>query len=234
MDMVSYILKKEDLYSILKYLKNRNERGLPMDYLHGIDCQIIQHPDMFHANSDTELLGCFMHVKRKDRVLDIGTNNGALLLYASRFHPCYMHGIDLFEEVIETARINAEYNHIDMRFTVSSLQEFESDPFDLIVCNPPYFHTQSNHLKNENRYLRAARHEEYLSLEDLMKHVKRLLKDNGRFEMVYRPTDLFHVFTVAQKQFFWNFRRKKREKQRLNHLHFWMIGTPMDGRNRYE
>lgn len=170
-----------------------------MDYLHGTDFQIQQHPDMFHSNSDTELLGCFMQVRRKDRVLDIGTNNGALLLYAAKHNPQYLHGIDLFEEVIETARNNAAINQVQMSFTVSSLQEFTSDPFDLIVCNPPYFHTQQNHLKNENMYLRAARHEEYLTLDDLFKHVKRLLKDNGRFDMVYRPTDLFHVFTCAQK-----------------------------------
>lgn len=173
--------------------------NMHMDYLHGTDCQILQHPDMFHSNSDTELLGCFMHVRRKDRVLDIGTNNGALLLYAAKHHPCYMHGIDLFEEVIQTARANAELNRVEMHFTVSRLQEFQSDPFDLIVCNPPYFHTQNEQLKNENRYLRAARHQEYLCLDDLFSNVRRLLKDNGRFDMVYRPTDLFRVFTCARQ-----------------------------------
>lgn len=170
-----------------------------MDYLHGTDMKIIQNPDMFHSCSDTELLGCFMRVKRKDRVLDIGTNNGALLLYASVHHPYYMHGIDLFEEVIETANTNAKLNQVPMTLSVSSLQQFQSVPFDLILCNPPYFHTTADQLKNENIYLKAARHEEYLTLEDLFSNVKRLLKDNGRFDMVYRPTDLFRVFSTAKK-----------------------------------
>lgn len=170
-----------------------------MDYLHGTEYVLKQESEMFHMGSDTELLGCFMKVRRNDSVLDIGTNNGALLLYASFHGAEKLTGIDLFEEVIEQAEYNAEINHVKMNLIVSSLQDFHSGPFDLILCNPPYFHTSEKRLKNENRYLRAARHEEYLCLEDLFAGVRRLLKSNGRFDMVYRPSDLQHVFSVAKK-----------------------------------
>ena len=170
-----------------------------MDYVHGTDYLIQQNKDMFHLTGDTELLGCFMDVRKKDSVLDIGTNNGALLLYAAKRNPEKLTGIDLYEEVIEQARFNASYNHIDMDLYVSSLQAFQHEPFDLIVCNPPYFHTSENRLKNENMYLKAARHEEYLCLDDLFKGVKRLLKNNGRFAMVYRPTDLARVLSCGER-----------------------------------
>lgn len=169
-----------------------------MDYLHPTTLQVIQGQDMFHFGSDTELLGSFMHVKRKDRVLDIGTNNGALLLYASLAHPAELVGIDLFEEVIAIAGNNARLNHVDMHLYVTPVQKFTGDPFDLIVCNPPYFHTKNNTLKNESVFIRAARHEEYLTLDDLFSSVKRLLKSNGRFVMVYRPQDLCTLMIKAQ------------------------------------
>ena len=72
-------------------------------------------------------------------------------------------------------------------------------PFDLIVCNPPYFNTKNDALKNENARIKAARHEEFLCLEDLMKHVKRLLKDNGRFAMVYRPDRMKDVIAIGMQ-----------------------------------
>lgn len=170
-----------------------------MDYLHGTDYQIKQNADMFHCGSDTELLGCFMSVRKSDSVMDIGTNNGALLLYAAKRTPLKLTGIDLFEEVIEQAEYNAAYNHVNMELHVSSLQDYQGGPFDLIVCNPPYFHTLERKLKNENPYLCAARHEEYLSMNELFRGVKRLLKSNGRFDMVYRPADLSRLFLCAEK-----------------------------------
>ncbi|MGM9941647.1 MAG: tRNA1(Val) (adenine(37)-N6)-methyltransferase [Bulleidia sp.] len=169
-----------------------------MDYLHPTDMKVIQGEDMFHFGSDTELLGSFMHAKRKDRVLDIGTNNGALLLYASLACPKQLVGIDLFEEVIAIASQNAELNHVDMSLHVCPVQQFQSEPFDLILCNPPYFHTQNNALKNESRFIRAARHEEYLCLDDLFSSVRRLLKSNGRFVMVYRPQDIGTLLNKAE------------------------------------
>lgn len=170
-----------------------------MDYLYGTEYTMTQCDDMFHFGSDTELLGCFMDVKKQDRVLDIGTNNGALLFYASLSHPRELHGIDLYPEVIEVAKHNAKANNVEMTFDVCRLQDYTGDPYDLIVCNPPYFHTSDPRLKNANRYLLAARHEEYLNLDDLFSGVKRLLKSNGRFDMVYRPTDVFTVFNTASK-----------------------------------
>mgnify|MGYP000019521426 FL=1 len=50
---------------------------------------------MFRMNSDTALLANFMKIKRNDRVLDIGTNNGALLAVANSFAPSCLIGIDI-------------------------------------------------------------------------------------------------------------------------------------------
>lgn len=172
---------------------------MKLDYLHGTTYTIQQREDMYHFNSDTELLGKFLDVHHKDSVLDIGCNNGALLCYANLYKPKHLVGIDLFEEVIQLAQDNLKKNQIDADLYVTSLQQFQHACFDVIICNPPYFDTKVQHLTNENPYIKAARHEKYLTVDDLCKHVSRLLKENGSFQMVYRPdrmTQLFHIASI--------------------------------------
>lgn len=160
-----------------------------MDYLFGTPYEIRQEKGMYHFSSDSELLGRFLDLSAEDTVLDIGTNNGVLLLYASLHKPASLAGIDLFEEVITLARENLNRYGIAAEFAVSRLQDYEHGPFRAVICNPPFFTNQNDRLKKENPYLRAARHSDNLSLEDLFLHAKRLLKDEGKLFLVYPSVD---------------------------------------------
>ena len=82
------------------------------DYINGTDIYLYQHKKMFRINTDTALLAQFMKVKKGERVLDIGTNNGALLLAAHRYAPSYLYGIDIQPEAIAGAEKNMEQPHI--------------------------------------------------------------------------------------------------------------------------
>ncbi len=172
---------------------------MKLDYLNGTSFSIYQPDDMYHFNSDTELLGRFMQIHKNNRVLDIGCNNGALLYYAKEKHAKSLCGIDLFDEVIENAQMNFERNKVEVELHVCSLQQFQHEPFDVIVCNPPYFNTKNDALKNQNAYIKAARHEESLTLDVLFENVKRLLKSNGSFSMVYRPDRISEVIQIASQ-----------------------------------
>lgn len=167
------------------------------DYLNGTGYEIIQPQGMYHFNSDTELLGRFMKAHRRDRVLDIGTNTGALLLYAARFSPALLHGVDLFPEVLETAAENMELNHVEAEFFCSRIQDFSGGPYDVIVCNPPYFQTVNEKLVNDNPYLAAARHEQGLTPDELFAAAARLMKSSGRFFLVHRCTRMAEIFQTA-------------------------------------
>ena len=59
------------------------EADLSFDYLAGSSLYLFQKRGMFRNNTDTAMLGQFMEIRKGETVLDIGTNNGALLLYAS-------------------------------------------------------------------------------------------------------------------------------------------------------
>lgn len=159
------------------------------NYLHGTDIYLYQRKDMFRVNTDTSLLGHFMKVEPNETVLDIGTNNGALLLYASRFTKGKLIGVDVFEEACELAKRNLEHNHIEHFELISQpIQTVEIEPVDVIVCNPPYFPISEN--MNENPFLKVARHEVELSLGELCKQIKRLLKQEGRCYLVHRASRL--------------------------------------------
>ena len=168
------------------------------DYLNGTNFRIYQPEDMYHFNSDTELLGRFMKVKKHDRFLDIGCNTAALILYAAAQGCEDLHGIDLFGEVIEQAEKNLAYNGIEADVIKCPLQEYTSEPFDVIACNPPYFNTKDERLKSSSEMIKAARHEEYLTLNDLFSSVQRLLKDNGRFYLVHRASRLNEILDTAK------------------------------------
>ena len=86
---------------------------MKLDYLKGTNYTLYQPEDMYHFNADTELLGRFMDVHRKDSVLDVGCNNGALLYYAKQKNALKLTGIDLFENVIENAKENFIRNEVN-------------------------------------------------------------------------------------------------------------------------
>ena len=157
------------------------------DYLYGTPYHLVQDKELYHFNSDTEFLGRMMQANREDFVLDIGTNTGALMLFAA-MHSDHVCGIDLFPEQIERARQNLAMNDIVGETYVSRVQDFVHDPFDVIICNPPYFNTKADHLKNDNMYKRVARHEEYLSPDELFAAVSDLLKEDGSFWLVHRAS----------------------------------------------
>lgn len=170
-----------------------------LDYLPNTDFKMIQKKEFYHFNSDTTLLGNFITIKRKDHVLDVGCHSGALLLYASQFQPSYLCGIDLYPEVIENAKENMQLNQVEAELFVSTLQDFKHSAFDVILCNPPYFNTTKKQLKNENPILLAARHEDYLPLNDLFYHSQRLLKDKGVLYLVHRPERLSELIIKAHQ-----------------------------------
>ena len=168
---------------------------LTLDYLplHK-ETKIYQHKKMFRINTDTCLLGEFLDFEPNKVVLDIGTNNGALLLYSSFLSPKKMIGIDINKEALEIAKMNFELNNISNYELINEdINNYkQNEKIDIIISNPPYF-VSSEELKNKNEYLRMARHEEYLTLNSLINYVSCNLKENGLFYLVHRYSRLNEI-----------------------------------------
>lgn len=156
------------------------------DYLPGTDIYLYQHKDMFRNNTDTALLGNFMKIRKRDRVLDIGTNNAALLLYASQYHPASLTGVEINEQACIIARKNMEHHNLLADIQQADILACKLPSFTCIVCNPPYFKIEDSGEVNVNEHVRNARHETKLDLTTLLPRVAQLLEDRGRFYMVHR------------------------------------------------
>ena len=123
-----------------------NKENLRLDYFIDPKISIYQHPDHFHFNTDTKLLAQFMKLKKGDVVLDIGTNNGALLLYADQFDVKELIGVEVLEKSSQIAKLNAEcFISHPCQIINLPIQEVEHDLVDVIVSNPPFFTEKETH-----------------------------------------------------------------------------------------
>ena len=168
-----------------------------MDYLPKIKLPIKQDNDGFKINSDTVNLGEFLNIKKSDSVIDIGTNNGALLLYCSTMTNGKLIGIDINKKALEFAKENMKINNIDNYLLINEkVQNVFDYKVDVVISNPPYF---SDNLKNSNENIKNSRHSDHLDLEDLFSNAKRLLKENGSFYMVNRIINYNRVMALIFK-----------------------------------
>jgi len=175
-----------------------NER---IDDLQSKGLKIIQSKDQFAFSTDAVLISDFSKVKRIEKVLDIGTGNGVIpLLIYSRYSPKEITAIEIQEVLADRAKRNMALNNLHDKINVilgdiNNYKElFENQAFDVIVSNPPYRKVGHGEM-NENINYRIAKHEVALNLEGLMKAVKYLLKDRGKFYFIHRADRIGEIIS---------------------------------------
>ena len=173
---------------------------LRLDYIpNHEELKIWQDTEMFLINSDTEALGEFIECYRNDDVLDMGTNTGGLLLYASRFNPMKLTGLDINEKALKLAKKNLDYNNIaNYELICDNIVTFNHKPYDVIICNPPYFLTKEDN-KSHNKFKNLAKHQSILKLKTLIKSIERNLKYNGTLYFLFLTQRLEEVISELNK-----------------------------------
>lgn len=173
------------------------EEKLQLDYFINPNLKLYQHKDHFHTNTDTKILAQFVKIKKNDRVLDIGTNNGAILRYIDQFDVKELVGVEALEESYHIACLNAKtfFQH-SYKIEHSKIQDYNDDLFDCIISNPPYFQESATHKNTQITLRQMGRIEKNLTLEELIMHANRLLKSNGRFYFVHRPNRLNEIYAL--------------------------------------
>ena len=160
------------------------------DYLKFINYEIEQDSEMFKVNSDTAALGMFLEPLKKKTVLDLGTNNGALLLYAHYHNAGHLVGVDIFKEPLELANDNLKRYTDDYELINSRIQDLDINPVDVVICNPPFFEMGN---VRSNKFYKTAMFEETLPLDDMFKAFRKNMKDNGEVYTLY-PAERFPEF----------------------------------------
>ncbi len=145
---------------------------------------INQDQSAFKVGTDAVLLGAASEVEGASRILDIGTGTGLIAIMLAQRCGAEIVAIEPDNNSFLQAVGNVNNCPWKARIALvnSRLQNYFPDvKFDLIVSNPPYF---TDSLRNPDPVKSATRHTDSLSNEELLESVKRLLKDDGKFQVI--------------------------------------------------
>lgn len=167
---------------------------------------IMQDTDMFNFSLDSVLLPNFVTInKNVSNILDIGCGNAPIPLILSTKTEAHITGVEIQKEVFDLAVESVKINNLEDKINIINAdinelyKELETESFDIITCNPPFFKVKENSNLNESEYKTIARHEVKLNLDDIMKISRKLLKNNGVLGLVHRPERLVDIIDVMCK-----------------------------------
>lgn len=162
------------------------------------------------VGTDGVLLGAWIDVEKKHKILDVGTGTGLIaLMCAQRNCNASILGIDVDESAYIQAKENVELSPWKERIEIKhvSFQNFchnNKEKFDLIVSNPPFFR---NSQKTPQKSRTVARHADLLPIDDFLSGCSKLLNNTGSFKIIF-PFDDYEYFRA--KAISYNFFEIKR------------------------
>lgn len=147
------------------------------------------------VGTDSVLLGAWCEGTEAPKILDIGTGTGILaLMMAQRFPDSRITAIELNPDAYKEAAYNIKSSPWSERIQIIHQDLIKYNPtekFDLIIANPPFFHSD---LKSPESGKATARHAAHFDAKGLANST-RWLSPNGRLAGVY-PVDIFQKFQV--------------------------------------
>lgn len=174
---------------------------------------IFQDTEYFKMSLDSLLLSKFVTINLRDKkILDLATGNAPIPMLLTYRIKAKIYGVEIQKAMYNLGRISINENN--MKDQISLINDdinnlanvFEPDTFDIITCNPPYFKTNNALFENDNKIKSMARHEKTLSLEDVFKISRYLLKNNGKLAMIHRSERFMEILLLMKK---YNFEPKK-------------------------
>ena len=175
--------------------------------------KIFQNNDWFKFSLESVLLPCFVIInKNTNNVLDLCTGNAPIPLVLSTKTKAKIYGVEIQKDVYELAKKSVDINNLSNQIEIINddvknlSNKFESDTFDIITCNPPYFKDVDTSKKNDDIHKIIARHEVNLTMDDISKVVRKLLKNDGKFYLVHRTerflelTNLLMSYNIMPKR----------------------------------
>ncbi len=167
--------------------------------------KIIQNTEYFNFSLESILLPRFCEIKKgKLKIMDLCTGNAPIPLILSTLTSSNIIGVEIQKEIYDLAMQSVEINNLQDRISLINMDarnitsEFNTDSFDLITCNPPYFKYVESSNINNNSVKSIARHEISITLEDIIKIGRKLLKNNGSLVIVHRTDRISEIIKLME------------------------------------
>lgn len=176
-----------------------------LDYLLAENLRIIQSPSVFSFSLDAVLLARFAYVpKKRGRIVDLCTGNGAIPLFLSARTESTITGVELQPRLAGMARRSIEFNGLEEQIAIieGDVKEIPAqlgyEKFDTVTCNPPYFPAHDMSDKNLSEHMAIARHELHLTLDEAVRSASQLLKQGGKAAFVHRAGRLIDIMAAMR------------------------------------
>lgn len=176
------------------------------DLLNYNGLKIIQDDNYFNFSLDSVLLPNFVTLNKNiKRIIDLGTGNAPIPMILTTMTDAKIYGIELQKDIYNLAVESVELNKLNDKITLINDdmknlgKYFEFNSFDVIVCNPPYFKLNKGSNVNETEQKTIARHEKYITLNEIVEIAKKFLNNNGTFAMVHRTDRLIEIIELMRK-----------------------------------
>lgn len=178
-----------------------------INYLLGYkNLKIYQDTNMFSFSLDSILLPNFVTVNKNIKnVLDIGCGNGVIPLILSTKTSANIIGVEIQKDVYSLAIKSIELNELAEQIQIINedinlfSKNMNTETFDIITCNPPFFKVEKDSHLNKSDYKTIARHEVALNLVELMEISKKMLKNKGVLAIVHRPERMIEIIELMKK-----------------------------------
>lgn len=167
--------------------------------------KIVQNNEYFNFSLESILLPRFCVLRNNMKIMDLCTGNAPIPLVLSQFTNSHIIGVELQKEIYDLAKETIRINNLENRINIINMdvkdviKSYETDSFDLITCNPPYFKYLESSNINQNEIKSIARHEIKVNLEDIISISKKLLKNNGSLVLVHRTERLSEIIELLNK-----------------------------------
>ena len=176
------------------------------DLVYFKNIKIVQDKNYFNFSLDSVLLPNFIALNlNTKKIMDLCSGNIPIPLILSTKTNATIYAVELQKEIYDLAKETLEINNLTDRIILlnNNAKEmpnlFETDTFDLITCNPPYFKHNENSIINENKIKSIARHEIEIKLEDIILISKKLLKNGGSLSLVHRTDRLMEIIDTMKR-----------------------------------
>ena len=182
----------------------KKEEKIINDLVYFKNMKIVQNKNYFNFSLDSVLLPSFVIVNPKTKtILDLCTGNAPIPLILSTKTDAKIVGVEIQKDIYELAKESVSINNIKNIEIINDdikniAKKYETDTFDIITCNPPYFKFNNNSIVNKNDEKTIARHEVLTNIEEIIKISKKLLKNGGSLNIVHRTDRLIEIIELMK------------------------------------